>query len=183
MILSGYTHLVFLILMLCVRILKKVNGWAIATTHTPLYFVDYIDISNFFDAAIKRKTRLLREKGHTYTEISQLTGIPKSNVFRALRKPSTPSSHAPSKPNKGLNGATPYGYCLHRGALIEDPKEQKVVQIILSHWQSCAGFKSIADILNRQKHVTKMGKPWTYFAVRSVIRRHLSINTKTKEPL
>ena len=104
-------------------------------------------------------------------------------MFRALRSQIESHSPTPQVPKKVLNGATPYGYCLHRGALIEDPKEQKVVQIILSHWQSGVGFETIASTLNRQKFVTKMGKPWTYFAVRSVIQRHLSTHTKPEEPV
>jgi hypothetical protein len=157
------------------------NGWGFATTHTPLYFVDFIDLSNFFDATIIKKTAQLREKGLTYKEISQVTGIPKTNIHRVLS--SQPESHhpTPASPKKFLNGATPFGYCLFRGSIVEDPKEQKVVQIILSHWQSGDGFETIANTLNQQKQVTKTGTPWTYCAIRSVVRRHLSMNNKPKE--
>jgi hypothetical protein len=70
---------------------------------------------------------------------------------------------------------------LFRGALVEDPNEQKVVQIILYRWQSGDGFAAIANTLNRQNHVTKMKKPWTYFAVRSVIHRHITTQNQPKE--
>ena len=155
------------------------SGWAFATTHTPLYFVDFIDISNFFDAAIIKKTAALRRKGLTFSEISGLTGIPKTNIYRLLKG----QSDAQDVPKKSLNGSTPYGFTWFHGSLVEVPKEQKVIQIILNHWKSGMGFADIAHLLNRQKHVTKMNKPWTYFAVRSVIRRQLSITNKPKETL
>ncbi len=151
------------------------------TLYPPLHFVDFIDVSTIFDAAILKKAAHFRQNGHSLTEISQLTGIPKTSLHRLLAHLPKAMNPTFSAPKKQLNGSTPYGYARLKGISVEDPKEQKVIQIILTHWQSGAGFKAIAETLNRQKHVTKMNKPWTYFAIRSVINRCLSKTKKPKE--
>ena len=109
----------------------------------------------------------LRNARHTYSEISNLIGIPKTTVFRITKIQLKVSTET----KKLKSGASPYGYVLINGSLVEDPKEQQVIQIIMRRWYSGESFKTIAQFLNSKGFVTKMYKSWSYFSVKTVIER------------
>jgi len=70
----------------------------------------------------------------------------------------------------------PFGYDWLDGELVVDPKEHRVVQKILRLWRDGKSARLIADILNQQNTLTRMGKRWFHSSVNSVIKRETKPN-------
>ena len=73
----------------------------------------------------------------------------------------------------------PFGYDWLDGKLVIDPKEYRVVQKILQLWRKGQSARVIAERLNQQQILTRMGKRWFHSSVNAVIKRHLQSKTKT----
>jgi site-specific DNA recombinase len=76
--------------------------------------------------------------------------------------------------NGHVRGVPPYGYVVVGGKLVENPKEQQLVQRVLTQWRSGKSFNAIAKTLNGQGVRTRSGKIWEHSIVRSIIQRNTS---------
>jgi hypothetical protein len=65
-----------------------------------------------------------------------------------------------------------YGYARIAGELVEDQKEQKVIQLMLHHWRSGKTFVDVAKLLNNQKIRPRLASRWSDTTVRNIILRH-----------
>jgi hypothetical protein len=65
----------------------------------------------------------------------------------------------------------PYGRCLVNGKLVDDPKEQAVIQRIQRYRQLGMSHRSIARKLNSQKYKPRRAKTWSQTLVSSIIKR------------
>lgn len=68
-------------------------------------------------------------------------------------------------------GSPPYGLKTENGELVEDPAEQKVIELIRRHHKSGKSLQKIADWLNQQDYRTKRGSNWKRISVKRVLDR------------
>jgi len=68
-------------------------------------------------------------------------------------------------------GSPPYGLRTEEGELVEDPAEQKVIELIRRHHKSGKSLQKIADWLNQQGYCTKRGSDWKRISVKRVLDR------------
>lgn len=86
-----------------------------------------------------------------------------SNRSRPDNPKRTPRAHI---------GVAPYGYCIIHGKLVEVPKEQQTVQLILRLRSKGKNLTAIAAHLNSHKVKPRTAKSWDHSIVRSIIKRH-----------
>jgi hypothetical protein len=75
-------------------------------------------------------------------------------------------------------GAAPYGFARIDGTLLKDPKEQRNIQLILSHWKSGMSFTAIAKELNRLKIKPRMASRWSDTSIRNLVLRQIEQQSK-----
>lgn len=150
---------------------KSLNGGGIEKSHPPLYMVDYIDISSFWRPRINQKASKLYEEGHSLSEVAVRLDMPKSSARKAILKSGTDLRPHARRHNKRAIGSAPYGFVWIKGDLIEDQREQRVIQIILGHWHAEKNFSDIAAILNRQKIRPRVAEKWDGGTIRKIILR------------
>lgn len=68
-------------------------------------------------------------------------------------------------------GSPPYGLKTENGELVEDPTEQKVIELIRRHHKSGKSLQKIADWLNQNDYRTKRGSNWKRISVKRVLDR------------
>lgn len=68
-------------------------------------------------------------------------------------------------------GSPPYGLKTENGELVEDPAEQKVIELIRRHHKSGKSLQKIADWLNQNDYRTKRGSNWKRISVKRVLDR------------
>ena len=106
--------------------------------------------------------------GHSLSEVAIRLDLPKSSVRKAIQRSGTELRRR----KRGV-GSAPYGYVWIKGELIEDQREQRVIQIILEHWQAGKMFSDIAALLNRQKIRPRMAEKWDGGTIRKVLKRKM----------
>lgn len=97
----------------------------------------------------------------------------------ALRTNKTANSTTIKEKDRTLTGQVPYGYCVIDGALVADPREQKIIRKILELWQSGMAFIAIKRWLNDKKISSKWRRQWNDKTVAAIIRRH---NNQIQKP-
>jgi hypothetical protein len=68
--------------------------------------------------------------------------------------------------------SAPYGYARIAGDLVEDQKEQRIIQLMIHHRQSGTGFTDIARLLNGKKIRPRTAAQWDGGTVRKIVLRH-----------
>ncbi len=140
------------------------------------------DIIKFFanqaDSKFREFFNYYRE-GLSLNDISQKTNVPVSTVRDSLiqggitlRTNKKANGTTIKEQDRSFTGQIPYGYCLIDGALISDPKEQKIIQKILELWQSGMAFIAIKRWLNDKKIKSKHNRQWNDKTVAAIVRRH-----------
>ena len=85
---------------------------------------------------------------------------------------------------KGMNrseiGAPNFGHVRIDGKVVKDPKEQKLIRLMVSYWQSGMSFNAIAKKFNDQKIKPRTAKEWNNGTNRKIILRTISEQGKTK---
>ena len=76
-------------------------------------------------------------------------------------------------------GVAPYGYFVQNGCLVEDSREQVVVQKIMKLWSEEKSLSDIARHINGLKIRPRKGRAFDHSIVRSIVNRHESIKQKT----
>ncbi len=167
------------------------NGAAEATTgEHPVNLSNYHDIikfsgeksnsyfADFFD---------LYQKGLSLNDISLKTNQAVSTIRTvlvdggvALRTNKKANGTTIKESGRTITGQVPYGYCVIDGALVADPREQKVIQKILELWQSGMAYIAIKRWLNGKKIPSKWRRQWNDKTVAAIIRKH-SNQTKKLE--
>ena len=69
-------------------------------------------------------------------------------------------------------GHAPYGFASISGKLVEDPKEQSIVQKILKLRSAEMSLSDIARKLNELKIKPRSSKAWDHSTVRSILNRY-----------
>lgn len=133
-----------------------------------------------------QRTWPLFQSGMTLKEISLQTGVPKTSIRNAFVKKGVIQDGNPKKTKlarknaeRKTGGVARYGYCWLNGKLVLDPKEYKIVQLILKLSQKGRSVREISNHLNDSDYPTRHGKPWGASAVQSILKQE--INNKPKE--
>jgi DNA invertase Pin-like site-specific DNA recombinase len=68
-------------------------------------------------------------------------------------------------------GSPPFGQISVNGELVDDPKEQTVIQLIHEQHELGKSLQQIANWLNENGYTTKRGQQWKRISVKRVIDR------------
>ncbi|MGK7874501.1 MAG: recombinase family protein [Xenococcaceae cyanobacterium] len=68
-------------------------------------------------------------------------------------------------------GSPAFGQRTINGELVEDPREQQVIELIRRHHKSGKSLQQIADWLNQRGYKTKRGTLWKRISVKRVLDR------------
>jgi DNA invertase Pin-like site-specific DNA recombinase len=68
-------------------------------------------------------------------------------------------------------GSPAFGQRSVEGELIDDPNEQKIIELIRRHHKSGKSLQQIADWLNQKGYTTKRGQQWQRISVKRVLDR------------
>ena len=148
----------------------SVYGGAFERTHPPLYMIDCIDISSFWPPRINQKASELYKDGHSLSEVAVRLDLPKSTVRKVIQRSGAELRPHARRRGRAI-GSAPYGYVWIEGELIEDQREQRVIQIILEHWWAGKKFSDIAEVLNRQKIRPRLAEKWDGGTIRKIVIR------------
>ena len=77
-------------------------------------------------------------------------------------------------------GSPAFGQRAVNGELVEDPKEQKVVDLIRRHHKSGKSLQQVADWLNHNGYATKRGQQWQRISVKRVLDRLYGRSSRPK---
>ena len=68
-------------------------------------------------------------------------------------------------------GSPAFGQKTINGQLVEEPKEQEIIELIRRHHKSGKSLQQIADWLNQNEYKTKRGQQWRRISVKRVLDR------------
>ncbi len=68
-------------------------------------------------------------------------------------------------------GSPAFGQRVVDGELVDNPNEQKIIELIRRHHKSGKSLQQIADWLNQKNYTTKRGQQWQRISVKRVLDR------------
>jgi DNA invertase Pin-like site-specific DNA recombinase len=68
-------------------------------------------------------------------------------------------------------GSPAFGQRAVNGELVDNPDEQKIIELIRRHHKSGKSLQQIADWLNQNLYTTKRGQQWQRISVKRVLDR------------
>ena len=145
------------------------------------FHIDYIEIFDLTTQGIFEKAADLYRSGASLREVANDLGFSKTKIRQTLKDGGVdlaPANGGPKfnelRSTRRHVGNVPFGYVRLEGRLVADPREQYVVQKILS--LAASGMKSsvIAAKLNDLKVRPRSSKLWDHSSVRSVLNRNKS---------
>ncbi|WP_413164919.1 recombinase family protein [Capilliphycus salinus ALCB114379] len=68
-------------------------------------------------------------------------------------------------------GSPAFGLCSINGELVEEPREQEIIELIRRHHKSGKSLQQIANWLNEKGYKTKRGQLWRRISVKRVLDR------------
>jgi DNA invertase Pin-like site-specific DNA recombinase len=68
-------------------------------------------------------------------------------------------------------GSPAFGQRAIDGELVDNPDEQKIIELIRRHHKSGKSLQQIADWLNQNSYTTKRGQQWQRISVKRVLDR------------
>ena len=79
-------------------------------------------------------------------------------------------------------GSPAFGQKTVNGQLVEDPKEQHIIDLIRRHHKSGKSLQQIANWLNQNEYKTKRGQQWRRISVKRVLDRLYGKKTSNSDP-
>jgi len=119
--------------------------------------------------------------GHSLSAIANSLNVSKGRVRNALsRLNMTLRAHSAGQSNLSdppslvplAIRTAPYGYCLLKGRLLEDPREMAVVEDILKWWKEGLSHGAIARRLNDQNIKPRKAEKWSQPTIGFILKRH-----------
>jgi hypothetical protein len=148
---------------------------------------DIINISLLNKQGISEKAVKFYSEGLSIQAIANKLRSPKSTIRNHLVKAGVViRSHSNNQvqdriyPRKRSIKTAPYGYCLVNGKLFPDPKEQNILQLIISYWQQGLSHCAIAKLLNQKKIKPRKANEWSQPTIGFIIKRHQENNQQEK---
>ena len=146
---------------------------------------DTIEVLSLSKRGISEKILQLYESGHSLLAISERLNVSRWKARTILQSKDV---HLRSQVRDTKDGsssridrsikAAPYGQCLVNGRLIDDPREQAVIQWIMKYRQLGLSHRAIARKLNSRKFKPRRARYWSQTLVSSIIKRISQPNRK-----
>ena len=143
----------------------------------PLQPHDFIQHYSSAKPLITEKASGMYREGYSLSAISASLNVSKNRVRKALLDHGVElrlHSNDQRKSTKGAKPAfrnAPYGYCLVRGRLHEDPREMAIVLDILKWWRQGMSHGAIARKLNGLKVPPRKAGAWSQPTIGFIIKR------------
>lgn len=144
-------------------------------------FLQQHDFTEYFEKSMENifsQTAPLYLKGHSIKEISAMTGFPYTSIRdqlvkggMTLRINKSVSSNEVLRQSFKNSAPPPFGYCYLDGALVKDPKEYPIFQIIEKQWRLGQSPSAIARLLNDRKLKTRKGNIWKQPTIFNIVQR------------
>lgn len=157
------------------------------TTHHLSQVPDKIRLYHFTKQAISARAVKLYESGNSLRAIAKEVGCSKTHVRDTLLTEKVVlRAHSCSQLSKNKRTMTisvknaPYGYCLVNGKLAEDPREMRVVHLMIQWWSQGMSYGAIARKLNSQKIKPRKAEAWSQPTVGFILQRQSNINRRSK---
>lgn len=148
------------------------------TTHKNCYYHDTTQFFVLVKGDIFDKVAPLYEQGLSLRDIQTQTGISKTTIRKVLLKAgislreNRPTSLLKEWKAKGKQSSLPpYGFAYLQGKVVPNPKEFKILLLIQRLWQKGMNANAIATKLNSQRIPSRMGKEWSWNAVKNILDR------------
>ena len=149
--------------------------------------IDYIEIFDLSYQGIFDKASVLYASGSSLRAIADELAISKTTIRQTLIRGGIvlqPSNGRPIVKSISLKrrhiGHAPYGFVSINGQLIEDPKEQSIIQKILKLRSAEMSLSDIARKLNELRIKPRSSKAWDHSTVRSILNRYQKNEIQTK---
>ncbi|MBU6153723.1 MAG: recombinase family protein [Bdellovibrionales bacterium] len=157
---------------------KGKNGRANLITSERIQLIDSIELPVLKRPDFSAHTTKLYESGSSLRENSRSTGVCKTTIRKTLLKESL-ALRSNRKWRNGLyKGAPPYGYIVHDARLIEDPREQKIVRIMMDLCSKNYSLNAIAQHLNGTGVKPRRGSKWEHSTIKLIITRVTEVEEK-----
>ena len=146
------------------------------TINEPAQTIDYIDFFPNRQSRILDQALPLFEKGHTFTEISNITGIPEATIRQKIQKHLGSSEYTTAmekRRKRALPSQAPYGFAKVGGQLLRDPREWHIVELMARLYKSGQSFNTIAKTLNEKAIPTRKAAVGRHDMVKKIIFRNL----------
>lgn len=156
------------------------NGAGETTLSPLLYLIDSIDISSFCKDTLFEKAAQIYQSDLSLSLAAQTLQIPKSTLRDTLVQGGMPLRPTTSGMDKRDIGAPNFGHVRIDGKVVKDPKEQKLIRLMISYWKSGMSFNAIAKKFNDQKIKPRTAKEWNNGTIRKIILRTISEQGKIK---
>lgn len=150
-----------------------INGAGETTLSPLLYLIDYIDISSFHREALFEKAAQIYQSGLSLSLVAETLQIPKSTPRDTLVQGGMPLRPTTSGMDKRDIGAPNFGHVRIDGKVVKDPKEQKLIRLMVSYWKSGMSFNAIAKKFNDQKVKPRTAKEWNGTIRKIILRQFL----------
>ncbi len=153
-------------------------GCGSPSIYHPTQWHDKIDVFQFNNSGISRKAVDLYQSGLSLQAVAWQVRRSKTFVRKTLLKHRVDlRAHSHDQLASGVKAKAmaiknaPYGFVLVNGALLEDPREIAVVQLIIMWWQQGLSHGAIARKLNAQKIKPRKAALWSQPTVGCIIKR------------
>ena len=160
-------------------------GRPVHTTARLLEPLDSIKLFHLGPQGIFEKAAPLYRSGSSLREIARELQIPQTTLRQTLldggldlRPSNRVYCSIPTSIKRPHIGVSPYGFCIIRGALVEVPKEQEVVRLILKLRSEHKTLTAIAEHLNKHRVKPRNAKRWDHSTVNSIIKRNAKNQSK-----
>ncbi len=158
---------------------------------TTCKFLQQHDFTEYFEESVENifaQTAPLYQKGHSLKEISAMTGFPYTTIRDqlvkggvTLRVNKSVSSTEVLRQSFKNSAPPPFGFYYLDGALVKDPKEYPILQMIDQLRRRGKSPTAIAKNLNDKKIRTRKGKIWKQATVYYIIQRLKELDERTQK--
>lgn len=143
-------------------------------------------LESILSGALRYKYRIETSDGNELTDpknemLVQATSFVANIEARLIARRLYVGRQGRSKVDGLGSGPLPYGYRRSAGEIVVDPKEQKVIRIILNARADNSPYRYISDYLNEQGHRTAKGTLWTPGSVETISRHEMLYQTGIKQ--
>ncbi len=147
--------------------------------------LDIIKLFHLGPQGIFEKAAPLYRSGSSLRELARELQIPQTTLRKTLldggmdlRPSNRVRNSLPTNIKRPHIGVSPYGYCIIRGSLVEVPKEQEVIRLVLKLRSENKTLSAIAEHLNKHRVKPRNAKRWDHSTVNSIIKRNIKKQSK-----
>ena len=142
-------------------------GWGDVITSEPRYPHEIIQYFISINDRIIQKCIPLYEKGLSFRQVSNITGVPASSIFDAMKK----QKRTARSVSIARKTNPPYGYAWLSGKLVINPVEYQTVELIKNLSDSGMRPYHIEKHLNERAIPTRNGGKWFARIITNILEK------------